>query len=179
MTENKVLEFWFAELTEADWFKKNIELDHKIAERFLSIHSCAIRGELFDWRKTIEGRLAEIIVLDQFSRNIFRNKPESFQWDSLALVLAQEASGLKVAKELSPVKKGFLYMPYMHSESLKVHEQSVKLFSEPGLEKRLDFELKHKKIIEKFGRYPHRNEILGRESTAEEVVFLKTPGSSF
>ncbi|MCO4793461.1 MAG: DUF924 domain-containing protein, partial [Bacteriovoracaceae bacterium] len=82
-------------------------------------------------------------------------------------------------KNLDPIKKAFLYMPYMHSESLEIHDEAVKLFSEKGLENNLDFEMKHKKIIEQFGRYPHRNEILNRESTSEEMEFLKQPGSSF
>lgn len=179
MSERQVLDFWFKEIKESDWFKKDLEFDQLITDRFLGTYIKASHGELFVWRKTIQGRLAEILVLDQFSRNMFRNKPEAFQFDCLALVLSQEACLLKEAKDL-PVKwKTFLYLPHMHSESLAVHEEAVRLFSEPGLEKNLEFELKHRKIIEQFGRYPHRNEILGRESTAEEIEFLKSPGSSF
>ena len=175
----KVLEFWFSVLTPKDWFAKNETLDKKISDLFLETYNSACRGELFAWRKTIEGRLAEIIVLDQFSRNIFRDDPRAFQFDSLALTLSQEASLKPEVKELPLGKKAFLYMPFMHSESLIVHEQAVILFSEPGLENNLDFEHRHKKIIEQFGRYPHRNVILGRESTVEEIDFLKGPGSSF
>jgi len=125
------------------------------------------------------GRLAEIIVVDQFSRNIYRGTPKAFQWDPMALCLAQEAIRVKADSELSNAKRAFIYLPYMHSESLKIHQQAVELYSAPGLELNLEFEMKHKVIIEKFGRYPHRNDILGRPSTPEEVEFLKQPGSSF
>jgi uncharacterized protein (DUF924 family) len=177
--KDKVLEFWFSELTPKEWYKKDVALDQKISNSFLETYHKATRGELFNWRKTIEGRLAEIIVLDQFSRNIFRNDPRAFQYDSIALTLSQEASSLAEAKNLPSEKRAFLYMPYMHSESLVIHEEAVKLFSTPDLEGNLKFEIKHKEIIERFGRYPHRNEILGRTSTNEEIEFLKGPGSSF
>jgi uncharacterized protein (DUF924 family) len=126
-----------------------------------------------------EGRLAEIIVLDQFSRNMFRDTPAAFAQDALALVLAQEAVFSGADKLLSETQCSFLYMPFMHSESLVIHELAVELFSKPGLEGNLDFEMRHKVIIEKFGRYPHRNNILQRESTEEEMEFLKLPGSGF
>jgi uncharacterized protein (DUF924 family) len=179
MTHSKVIDFWFSELKEEDWFKKNPDLDQIISDRFLDAYHQATKGELFEWRKSIEGRLAEIIVLDQFSRNIFRDSAMAFEYDALALVLAQEACDLKEAKELLPRMRAFLYMPFMHSESLKIHQQAVRLFSEPGLGNNLIFELKHKEILQKFGRYPHRNNLLGRQSTPEEIEFLKQPGSSF
>jgi uncharacterized protein (DUF924 family) len=124
-------------------------------------------------------RLAEIIVLDQFSRNMYRDTPQSFAYDVIALVLAQEAVAQGAHRELALPKRSFVLMPYMHSESLLVHEQAMQLFDQPGLEDDLDFERRHKSIIERFGRYPHRNAILGRTSTAEELEFLKQPGSSF
>lgn len=176
---NDVLKFWFEELSTKQWFAKDLKLDARIRERFLNVHTAAVHGELFDWRGSAEGRLAEIIVLDQFSRNIFRGEPESFAFDGMALVLAQEAVLWGVDLELPVEKRAFLYMPYMHSESLKVHEEAVRLFDQKGMELNYDFELRHRKIIERFGRYPHRNEILGRESTAEEIEFLKQPGSGF
>ena len=110
---------------------------------------------------------------------MYRDTPLSFAYDAQALVLAQEAVAVNADDALSTIERTFLYMPYMHSESLKVHEIAVELFTKNGVENNLDFEMKHKKIIEEFGRYPHRNDILGRESTAEEVAFLKQPGSSF
>ncbi len=174
-----VLDFWFKETNSQQWWQKDSAFDQLIAQRFTDIHNKAVRGELFDWRGTAEGRLAEIIVLDQFSRNMFRDLPESFSQDSLALVLAQEAIFNKADRAIPIEWCSFMYMPFMHSESLVIHDQAVKLFDRKGLEYNLDFELKHKVIIEKFGRFPHRNKILNRVSTAEEIEFLKQPNSSF
>ena len=177
--KEKVLDFWFSELDPKDWYRKDDSLDKKISDLFLETYHQATKGELSDWRGSIEGRLAEIIVLDQFSRNIFRDNAKAFQYDCVALTLSQEASLKPEVKELSIKQKAFLLMPFMHSESLKVHEKAVELFSEKGLENNLEFEIRHKKIIEQFGRYPHRNKILGRVSTAQEIEFLTQPGSSF
>ncbi|MDX1452436.1 MAG: DUF924 family protein [Oleiphilaceae bacterium] len=176
---NSVLTFWFDTLQPAQHWQKDATLDSLIAERFGSLHQQASLGECWTWRSSISGRLAEIIVLDQFSRNIYRDRPESFACDAMALVLAQEAVATGLAQELSPAQRSFLYMPYMHSESLVIHDQALTLFAEPGLENNVDFELKHRAIIERFGRYPHRNAILGRVSTPEEIAFLQQPGSSF
>jgi uncharacterized protein (DUF924 family) len=176
---NDILNFWFNELTPAHWWKKDETLDAQIKQRFGAIHTQAARCELFDWRIAAKGRLAEIVILDQFSRNIFRNTPQAFAHDSLALALAQEALAVDADKALSPSERNFLYMPFMHSESAAIHQIAVTLFSAPGMENNLDFELKHQTIINRFGRYPHRNKILGRESTPEEIEFLKEPGSGF
>lgn len=176
---NQVLHFWFEEIEPADWWKKAPSFDQLIRERFFSVHAKAIKGELFSWRATPHGRLAEIIVLDQFSRNLFRERPESFRYDPMALVLCQEAVAMGADASLSAAEKAFLYMPMMHSESLLIHEQAVKYFNQPGLEHNLKFEYKHRVIIERFGRYPHRNEILGRPSSEEELAFLQQPDSSF
>ncbi len=118
-------------------------------------------------------------MLDQFSRNMFRNNAEAFAHDSLALALSQEAISLNQDEPLSQLERRFLYMPFMHSESRKIHEIAVELFKKNGNQSNYEFELKHKKIIDQFGRYPHRNELLGRESTAEELAFLEQPGSRF
>lgn len=142
-------------------------------------YQAAAAGELNEWRLSAQGRLAEIIVLDQFSRNIFRDQAKAFANDNLSLVLAQEAVRAGALDELESRQQAFLIMPYMHSESGLIHEEAVKLFSRPGLEFNLDFELRHKEIIDRFDRYPHRNEILGRESSPEEIDFLRQPGSSF
>lgn len=174
-----ILNFWFNELTPEQWWLKDETLDAEIKARFANIHAQAARCELFDWRMAAKGRLAEIIILDQFSRNIYRNTPQAFANDALALALAQEALAVDADKALSPVERSFLYMPFMHSESPEIHKVAVILFSAEGMESNLDFELQHQKIIERFGRYPHRNQILGRESTAEEIEFLQQPGSSF
>jgi uncharacterized protein (DUF924 family) len=176
---NAILKFWFDELSPKQWWVKDPVLDRQIADRFGNLLLAASRCELFSWRENASGRLAEIIVLDQFSRNIHRDTPLSFAADPLALVLAQEAIRSRSDQELEPTKRAFLYMPYMHSESKVIHEEAVKLFNQPGLEYNLDFEYKHKAIIDRFGRYPHRNKILGRTTTPEEAEFLKGPGSSF
>ncbi len=174
-----VLAFWFQELTPEDWYRKDPELDQAIADRFDITHRAAMNAELFDWRETVHGRLAEIIVLDQFSRNIFRDSPQAFASDGMALVLAQEACRSSETANLSPEERAFLYMPFMHSESRAIHDVALSLFSKPGMETNLQFELSHKAIIDRFDRYPHRNAILGRCSTAEEIDFLQQEGSSF
>jgi uncharacterized protein (DUF924 family) len=175
----EILKFWFEESEPSQWWKKDEDFDRSLIRRFSGIHAQAARCELFDWRADPRGRLAEIIVLDQFSRNMFRGSPLAFAQDALALALAQEAVANKADEALNPVQRSFLYMPYMHSESLKIHEVAVELFRRNGIEGNLDFEFKHKAIIERFGRYPHRNGILGRASTDEEIEFLKQPGSGF
>lgn len=164
-TPETVLYFWFHELSPEQLFNGGSEVDQLITERFKGLHLQATRGELDNWRTTIQGRLAEIIILDQFSRNIYRGKPESFAFDSAALILAQEALKTEQTHGLTPEELGFLLMPFMHSESKKIHQISLQLFAQPGLEKYLDYEKQHKKIIDRFGRYPHRNAILGRVST--------------
>ncbi|MDQ7731656.1 DUF924 family protein [Halomonas sp. SpR1] len=174
-----VLDFWFEELTPAQWFKKDLEMDRLIAERFGAMHAQAAQCECYPWRQTAEGRLAEIIVLDQFSRNIYRDDARAFATDALALALAQEAVAAGADAPLSSEQRVFLYMPYMHSESAAIHELAMQLFDQPGLENNLDFEVRHKAIIDRFGRYPHRNALLGRASSDEELNFLKQPGSSF
>jgi uncharacterized protein (DUF924 family) len=174
-----VLQFWFEEIEPKQWFVKDLDFDESIRSRFASLHQQAMVGELYTWRESPEGRLAEVIVLDQFSRNMFRGRPESFAADALALVLAQEAIACQADQRLAPHQRSFLYMPFMHSESSLIHQEAMKLFSQPGLEGNLDFEKRHKAIIDRFGRYPHRNEVLGRVSTQEELSFLREPGSSF
>lgn len=174
-----VLNFWFEETEPSQWWKKDPEFDQVISDRFKDLHKQACRCELFRWRETPLGRLAEIIVLDQFSRNIYRDNWRSFASDPLALALAQGAVRYGTDELLDQQHRNFLYMPYMHSESLKVHEQAIKLYEKKTEPSTLNFEKRHKVIIEKFGRYPHRNEILGRESSPLELEFLKEAGSSF
>ena len=179
MVAHDVILFWFSEIDRSLWFAKNVDFDRKLKERFLELHAQVSRGETFHWRSTAEGRLAEIIVLDQFSRNMFRDTPEAFAYDTLALILAQEALAQKVDEQLDIEQRAFLFMPFMHSESPAIHREALKLFSKSGLESNLKYEMLHKQIIDRFGRYPHRNEILGRESTPEEIKFLEGPDSSF
>jgi len=178
-SHHTVLQFWFEELTPAQWWKVDPALDALIAERFGALHAQASRADLFDWREHPHGRLAEVIVLDQFSRHIYRGQPRAFESDALALALAQTAVAHGADLALTPQERAFLYMPYMHSESARIHEVAVPLFKERTTESSHTFELRHKAIIDRFGRYPHRNAVLGRASTAEELAFLELPGSSF
>lgn len=179
LTPADILSFWFEEISSKSWFQKDAQFDNLIRSRFLSVHKAACAGELFHWRDSVDGRLAEIIIIDQFSRNIYRDQPEAFAWDGQGLVLSQEAVRAGALDTLEASRQAFLIMPYMHSESAAIHAEAVKLFDRPGLEFNLDFEHKHKVIIDRFGRYPHRNALLGRESTPEEIAFLEQPGSSF
>ncbi len=179
MQHQPILHFWFEELTAKQHFVKDAALDETIRARFGDTLEAAERCELFAWRATPEGRLAEVLVLDQFSRNVYRNTARAFAQDALALVLAQELVASGQDRSLPLAQRSFAYMPYMHSESALVHAQAVALFSQPGMEDTLRFELRHKEIIDRFGRYPHRNAILGRTSTPEELAFLSEPGSSF
>ena len=179
MQAQNVLHFWFEELTDKQHFVKDAALDETIRTRFGAVLVAAAQCELFAWRAAPAGRLAEIIVLDQFSRNIYRGTPPAFAQDALALALAQELVASGQDQLLSTAQRRFAYMPYMHSESALIHAQAVQLFAQPGLENGLDFELRHQVIIDRFGRFPHRNALLGRTSTAEVMAFLDEPGSSF
>lgn len=166
----EVLTFWFCTLKPSDRFKKSDELDARIKADFESTYHQVVAGETSHWRDTADGRLAEIIVLDQFARNMFRDTPLAFVADPLALALSQEAIRRDHHLELDDSQRAFLFMPFMHSESSIIHEQAMILFKDlPNL----DFEIKHKTIIDRFGRYPHRNDILGRVSTAEEIDWMK------
>jgi uncharacterized protein (DUF924 family) len=174
-----ILTFWFEALAPAQWWRVDAALDEAIRTRFGEVHRSAAAGELFAWRETPAGRLAEIIVLDQFSRNMYRGTPQAFACDAMALALAQEAVRVRADAALDASRRGFLYMPYMHSESAAIHTQAAPLFAAPGLDHHAKSALQHKAIIDRFGRYPHRNAVLGRASSAEEIAFLSEPNSSF
>ncbi|MBI5538032.1 MAG: DUF924 domain-containing protein [Deltaproteobacteria bacterium] len=191
----QILSFWFGEpgapplQNQAVWFKKDPAFDKQIRDSFEDDLQRAIRGELDGWRVRARSCLAFIVLLDQMSRNMYRDTPGAFAQDALALeaCLAGRAAGLDC--ELPHMQRSFFYMPMMHAEDLEVQREAVKLFdglaksAPPGLEQALqqgaDFERRHHDIIERFGRYPHRNKILGRTSTPEEEAFLLGPGSSF
>ena len=155
MQARSVLHFLFTELTPKDHFVKDPALDETIRTRFGVTLEGAARCELFAWRATPEGRLAEVLVLDQFSRNVYRDTPRAFAQDPLALALAQELVASGQDRNLPLAQRSFAYMPYMHSESALVHAQAVALFDQPGMEDTLRFELRHQAIIERFGHYPH------------------------
>lgn len=178
----EILRFWLVETTPRQWWTADPALDAVIAERFGAVHEAAARGELAAWRDTPRGRLAEVIVLDQFSRNLHRHHPRAWACDGMALVLAQEAVSGGHDQALAPApERAFLYMPFMHSESRLIHVQAERLFASLGAPGRGNFEaeLWHKAIVDRYGRYPHRNEVLGRVSTPQELEFLRQPGSRF
>ena len=179
MTAHDVLDFWFRQSTPEQWFRKDDAFDEAIRMRFSALHARAAQGELWVWRTDAAGRLAEVIVLDQFSRNLLRGSAQSFAQDGMALVLAQEAIAQGLDAPLPPEQRAFLYMPFMHSESAAIQAESVRLFTALGQAHNLDYARQHQVIVDRFGRFPHRNAVLGRESTPEEAEFLKQPGSSF
>jgi uncharacterized protein (DUF924 family) len=174
-----VLRFWFEETPPSQRFRSKPAFDQEIGRRFEATLEAAARCELVSWRETPQGRLAEIIVLDQFSRNLRRGSAGAFANDPVALALAQEAVDRGIAARTPKERLAFLYMPFMHSESRLIQETSVALFTAADLRENLDFALRHKAVIDQFGRFPHRNDALGRPSTAAEEAFLKTPGSRF
>jgi uncharacterized protein (DUF924 family) len=175
----EVIRFWFEEISPKQWWARDPVFDQALAVRFGATHAAATRCELYAWREQPEGRLAEVVLLDQFSRNIYRDDARSFAYDQLALCLAQEAVRIGADQAVAKEHRVFLYMPFMHSESAVIHEWAMKLFGALGSESNLEYERRHKKIIDRFGRYPHRNRILGRPSTPEEVDFLARERSSF
>lgn len=167
-----VIRFWFVDHGSDDWFSSSEAFDAELAAAFADTHAAVAQGEAWSWREAPEGRLAEILVLDQFSRQLFRGSARAFASDSMALALAQEAVAGGHDKALDPQKRMFLYMPYMHSESLVVHEEALRLFTDLDNENILKFEIAHADCLRRFGRYPRRNAALGRESTAEEKAYI-------
>lgn len=174
-----ILDFWFEELTPEDWFKADAARDAEITQLFRQVYEQLATGVPQSWLTEPEGYLAAIIVLDQFPRNIFRGTPRAFATDDAALILAKRAIAEGKDMLLPPERRAFVYLPFQHVEDAADQARSVELFTALGNELNLDYAIRHKEIIDRFGRFPHRNEILGRKSTAEEIEFLKQPGSSF
>ena len=193
-----VLGFWFGELDSlgrasrdrsARWWEKDLAFDARIRERFGALHGAVMRGEHEAWRDTARGALAYVIVLDQFSRNMFRDTARAFEGDERALDAALAGLEREQDRTLAFAERGFFYMPLMHSEELAHQERCVELFAalerevapdlRPDARYMLGFAERHRDIVRRFGRFPHRNSALGRTSTAEEIEFLREPGSSF
>jgi uncharacterized protein (DUF924 family) len=174
-----VLDFWFVEHGRDDWFGGKPEFDRKLAQRFAGTHAAVARGEAWTWRATPEGRLAEILVLDQFSRQVHRGSPLAFASDDMALALAQEAVAGGHDRALEKEQRRFVYMPYMHSESLVIHDEAMRLFTALGDPDTLKFEELHAECLRRFGRYPRRNSVLGRQSTAEEIAYIESGSGLF
>lgn len=178
-TPETVLDFWFNELTPKDWFVKNEDLDRRISERFSGLHLALSRAIGDDWRATPEARLALVIVFDQFPRNIYRGSPLAFATDGLALKEAKAALAVGADKNVDESRRAFFYMPFEHSEDIGEQERCVALFEALGNENYLDYANQHHEIIKRYGRFPHRNPILGRVSTPEEKAYLAEPGAGF
>lgn len=192
MNARQVLDFWFLApgsaafgMPRGEWFRKDARFDAAIAERFGALARQALAGGLREWdREGACGALARIIVLDQFTRNIWRGRPESFAGDALALAAAQQLIDSGADQALLPVQRWFAYLPFEHAEDAAMQEKSVTLFSalaeqHQGFAEALDYAHRHRGVIARFGRFPHRNAILGRASTPEELAFLAQPGSGF
>jgi len=182
VTADKVLDFWFNETDRQNWFERSDAFDQIIHDRFGDAVETARAGGFGDWHDTARGCLAVIILIDQFSRNIYRDSPLAWSADDVGLACTKRAMTRGFDADLGVDERKFLYMPLMHSEVLADQEQCVELFR--GLatdadDVSLDFAIRHRDIIARFGRFPHRNEILGRESTPEELEFLKEPDSAF
>ena len=186
-----VLDFWFGAPGSADhgsqrtaWWTKSDAFDREIAARFGTTIEQALRGELDGWSAQAPGALARIVVLDQFTRNAFRGDRRAFAGDAQALAAASTAVGARLDEELPPFMRAFVYMPFEHAEGLAMQDEAVRLFTRlvavaPEQAGMLDYAERHRAVIERFGRFPHRNAIVGRQSTPDEIAFLKLPGSSF
>ncbi|MEZ5616877.1 MAG: DUF924 family protein [Rhodocyclaceae bacterium] len=191
MNPADVLEFWFGAPGSAEhgslrkcWFEKDPAFDADIRRRFLVLVDEAAAGRLDDWADRPEGLLALIVLLDQFPRNLFRNAPRAFATDAQALALAQQALAQGVDAQLMPVARAFIYLPFEHSEDLAMQDRAVALFAAlaqhgEAFASYLDYAERHRDVIRRFGRFPHRNAILGRASTPEEIAFLARPGAGF
>lgn len=184
-----VLTFWFQDPTgqtatnRKEWFTRDPTFDQEIRDRFLPLYEQAASGQLEPWQATAPGTLALILVLDQFPRNLFRGDPRSFATDGQALALTQAAIARGFDQALPLIQRWFVYLPLMHSEDLEMQNQSVAVFQQfehdPATQSSYPYAIKHRDVIQQFGRFPHRNAILGRASTPAEVAFLQQPGSSF
>ncbi|MCA1494096.1 DUF924 family protein [Sinorhizobium alkalisoli] len=178
-TPEDVLRFWFGELSYEHWFTPSAELDRECVQRFRDAHLALSRHVDDVWRASPRNWLAAIILFDQLPRNMYRGSPLAFATDGLALREAQLAIGASADKAVSPEWRAFFYMPFEHSENLADQTMSVKLFTELGEPNYLDYAIRHREVIEQFGRFPHRNGIVGRRSTPAEEAYLAKPGAGF
>ena len=186
-----VLDFWFLPPDNRDygqargeWFRKDDAFDAHIRARFGTLIDAAIEGGLRAWEATPHGALARLIVLDQLTRNVYRGTPRAFAGDAQALALAVALTQAGQDRLLPPMLRAFAYLPFEHAEDLAMQARAVELFqllsqAQPGFDGMLDYAQRHQEVIARFGRFPHRNAMLGRPSTPEEVEFLRQPGSSF
>lgn len=173
-TSEALLDFWFSDRIKPLWFNSTPEFDDELREKYLGTYQAALNGDLAEWENTPEGALALVICLDQFPLNMFRGKPESFEGEEPSRQVAQRAIQQGLDQQLDEAQKAFLYLPYMHSENLADQDRSVELFFRAGLEDNLHWAKHHRDIVRQFGRFPHRNAILGRENTSEEIAYLQS-----
>ncbi len=180
-SQREVLDFWFVETAPVQWFQKNTVFDDMIRDRFLPLYDMAKGGFCDGWTRDADGCLALCLILDQFPRNMFRADPKSFETDAKALSIARDAISKGFDQVLAPVKRRFLYLPFEHSEKLEDQKESVALYENMKDEDPLGYEyaLRHFRVIEKFGRFPHRNAVLGRANTDEERDYLSHPDAGF
>ncbi len=190
-TARQVLDFWFGSADAPDhgraraaWFRKDAQFDRRIVEQFGSLIETALAGGLEHWQREPGSALAQILVLDQFTRNAFRDQPRAFAGDAAALAAARAMLAAGQDGDLLPVQRAFVYLPFEHAEDIAAQAQSVRLFTDlaaaaPELADMLDYAQRHHAVIARFGRFPHRNALLGRDSSAEELAFLQQPGSRF
>lgn len=172
----EILSFWFAETAPVQWFQTNDVFDSMVRDRFLPLYDIALKGLCDSWAKEVDGALALVLLFDQFPRNMFRGKPESFATDARALSVAEQAIERGFDVILPPVRRRFMYLPFEHSENIAHQNRSVQLFLSMKDQDPLghEYAIRHQKIIEKYGRFPHRNEILGRANTGSETEFLES-----
>ena len=176
---DQILQFWFEEIPPKDWFTKNPDFDERLRQTFGDLVEDAIGARLDSWAKTKEGRLALILLLDQMTRNIYRDTPKAFAGDEMALAMSLRAVHDGFLEDGQSKENQFFLMPMMHCELIDIQEQSIPLFERYTIDEVAEFAKKHRDIVARFGHFPHRNAILGRPSTAEEIAFLEEPGSSF
>ncbi|MGV1013987.1 MAG: DUF924 family protein [Methyloceanibacter sp.] len=169
---DEIVRFWFDELKPKDWYRRDTIVDAAINLRFGEIYAALKEGVPADWLTDPKGYLAAILVLDQFPRNMFRDDRRAFATDEKALTLTKQAIAAGADRKLPPAQRAFLYMPFQHTETESDQARSVGLFTALGNPLNLDFALRHQTVIERFGRFPHRNKALGRASTEEEEAFL-------
>lgn len=174
LTPTDILNFWYTPPMSKHWFSATAEIDKSIRTQFMGIWEQAAQGELDDWQDSAEGCLALCIILDQFPLNMFRGEARSFSTEQQAIAICKHAVRMRLDQQLAPDRLMFLYMALMHSEHMADQDESVRLFSAAGLERNIRFAQHHREIVERFGRFPHRNEILGRESSAAELAYLKS-----
>ena len=174
VTVESIIEYWYSDEVKSKWFNSTIEFDKELKSKYESIWKDALRGELISWSESAEGCLALVIILDQFPLNMFRAEVKSFSSEAMAIRITKMAIEHGFNKNIDKEKVAFLYMPLMHSENIEDQNLAVKLFEEAGLIENLRFAKHHRDIIEKYGRFPHRNKILRRDSSQDEINYLNS-----